>query len=480
MLAQQLVLDHLDDVAGRPALLARLVVDEGVGEGRLGPLRRAQPALLDHGVEDEAGALARVGLLLLAQAGVVQRRAADDGGEEGALGGGELGDVLVEVRLGRRLDAVGAPPVVDRVEVVLEDLVLGLLLVDLDRDEDLAGLARQGAVGGEEVVLDVLLGDRRPALRGLAALDGDPHGPRDAGRRDAVVLVEVLVLRREHRLLHGVGHLAQRHRLAVALGVGEPGHLGLAVGVVDDGGLRRGDLVRLGDVGPRVGDAQADQREHPEDEDGPQAAGEPRRRRRRGFAGGPTPLTGTTGTRVASGRGGGGPGLPGLGPGSGLALTHATSGTWCGERMPCAGVGARDARTDSQYDGLSWRNLNPGVCRPGRKGRSCDVSARYICASVAPTNSPYVRVHRLQTRGGCRGQPSRAAPRVRGPRAAPRGPDARVRPAPPAQHRARSLPRPVVRHALPRAQGTARPRAHRAGVRPGPGPLGSGREWSTS
>ena len=143
----------------------------------------------------------------VAQGRVVERRAADDRGEEGALGGGQLRDVLVEVGLRRGLDAVRAAAVVDGVEVVLEDLVLGLLLVDLERDEDLAGLARQRAVGGEEVVLDVLLGDRRAALGRLAALDRHPDRPRDAGRRDAVVLVEVLVLRREHRLLHVVGHL---------------------------------------------------------------------------------------------------------------------------------------------------------------------------------------------------------------------------------------------------------------------------------
>ena len=83
------------------------------------------------------------------------------------------------------------------------DCCLSILM----RDEDLAGLARQRAVGREEVVLDVLLGDRRPALGGLAALDRDEDGPGDAGRRDAVVLVEVLVLRREHRLLHVLGHL---------------------------------------------------------------------------------------------------------------------------------------------------------------------------------------------------------------------------------------------------------------------------------
>jgi hypothetical protein len=56
-----------------------------------------------------------------------------------------------------RLDAVGAPPEVDRVEVVAEDLVLAALLGDLDRDDHLPVLAPQRRLVADEGVLDVLL-----------------------------------------------------------------------------------------------------------------------------------------------------------------------------------------------------------------------------------------------------------------------------------------------------------------------------------
>jgi hypothetical protein len=282
-----------------------LVVDEGVREGRLGTLARGEPAVLDHGVEDVARALLGVGRLLLTQSRVVEGGATDRGREEGALGHGQLGHVLVEVRRRRGLDAVGAPTVVDGVEVVLEDLVLGLLAVDLHGEEDLAGLAVQGAVGGEEVVLHVLLGDRGATLRRGAALDGDPHGAGDARRGDAVVLVERLVLTREDRLLHVIGDLGQRHRHAVALAVGQAPQLRLAVGVVDDGRLGRGDLVRLGDVGARVGDPHGGHAEDRQGEHGPQAATQPGATA--GAAGGCR--------RAATARRGRG--------GTGLALTHA-------------------------------------------------------------------------------------------------------------------------------------------------------------
>ena len=314
-------------------LWARFWYGLDLGEGGLLALRRADPALALHGGQDEARALLGVGLLLVAEGRVVERRAADHRGEERALGHRELRDVLAEVRLRGRLDAVRAAAVVDRVEVVLEDLVLGLLLVDLQRDEDLARLARQRAVLGEEVVLHVLLGDRRPTLRRLPALDGDPHGARDARGRDAVVAVEVLVLGREHRLLHRVGHLGQRHRLAVAVGVGEAGHLGLAVGVVDDGGLGRRDLVRLGDVGHRVGDPDPDDTEDEEHPGRPQRAHGPlppggagRRTPRRtaaGRSGGPGGACGGGGSRGLCGLG--------LGAGTGLAGAHATPGTGIGD-----------------------------------------------------------------------------------------------------------------------------------------------------
>ena len=264
-LGLELLLDLGDEVAVGTALALVGVVLHRLGERGLLPVGLAHPALAGHAVHDVVPAVLRPLGLLVAEAGVEEGRALDDRGEHGALGGVELGDVLVEVRLRGRLDAVGAAAVVDGVEVVLEDLVLGLLLGDLDRDQDLLGLAAQRLVAGQEVVLDVLLGDGRAALR-LATAQGHPRAARDSGRGDAGVLVEVAVLGGEVRLLHRLGHLREGHRLAVDLA--DPVDLGLAVREVDDRRLGVGDIVGLGDVGRRVGDEEADDAEQGSPEGG--------------------------------------------------------------------------------------------------------------------------------------------------------------------------------------------------------------------
>ena len=58
----------------------------------------------------------------------------------------ELLDRLVEVALGRGLHAVRAVPEVHEVHVVLEDLVLGQLVLEPDREDRLARLGLQVAL----------------------------------------------------------------------------------------------------------------------------------------------------------------------------------------------------------------------------------------------------------------------------------------------------------------------------------------------
>jgi hypothetical protein len=108
----------------------------------------------------------------------------------------------------------------------------------------------------EEVVLHVLLGDRRATDLGLAG-DARLDGPEDAADRDAVVLVERAVLGGDVGLLDRLRHLLELHRLAVAVLHGDAVELGLAVGVVDDRDLLVGQLVRLRDADPVVGDEHA-------------------------------------------------------------------------------------------------------------------------------------------------------------------------------------------------------------------------------
>ena len=90
-----------------------------------------------------------------------------------------------EVLVGGGLHAVGAVPEVDGVQVQLEDPLLGVLLLEVVGERGLLELAPHVALGVEELVLDVLLGDRRAALDDPALLGVARRrpGPPPAGRR---------------------------------------------------------------------------------------------------------------------------------------------------------------------------------------------------------------------------------------------------------------------------------------------------------
>ena len=161
--ARELLLDLIDEVTDRSALAGPGRLGDR-GKRGLGSLLRSEPTLVHHPVQHVLDALLGVGRLLGTQSRVIEPRTSDDGGEQRTLRDGQPGDVATEVGLGGGLDAVGAAAVVDRVEVVLQDCLLGLLPVDLDRDDELFGLAGDRPVKSQEVVLDVLLSDRGPAL----------------------------------------------------------------------------------------------------------------------------------------------------------------------------------------------------------------------------------------------------------------------------------------------------------------------------
>ena len=175
---------------------------------------------------------------------------------------------MTEVRLGGGLDAVGAAPEVHRVEVGVEDLLLGLGAVDLEGEDRLLELARVGGGGVHVVVLDVLLGEGGGAL-GVAAAEVVPQGTQDALGIHPVVGVEGGVLGGHD----GVAHVV-RQRGGVddgAVDLGEVAHLRGAVRIVDRGGLRLGELVGAGDVDDGVGH---DEQSHQRGDEGEEAAQE--------------------------------------------------------------------------------------------------------------------------------------------------------------------------------------------------------------
>ena len=163
-------------------------------------------------------------------------------GEQRALGQRQLLQRLAEVRLRGGIHAVGALAEVDLIEVHLEDLILGVVALDLDREHDLLELARQRALVREEQVARQLLGDRAAALRAAhGAARPDRRAP-DAPEVDAPVLVEAAILGRERGVDQRARNLPQRNRGAVLL---EELVQHAAARVVDHGLDRRLDLREL-------------------------------------------------------------------------------------------------------------------------------------------------------------------------------------------------------------------------------------------
>ena len=92
---------------------------------------------------------------------------------------------LAEISLRGGLDAIGTGAEIDAIEIELEDLVLGMLALQPDRELRLLQLALHGALLGQEQVLGELLRQRRAALRHAAMHHVGDERAQDADRVDA-------------------------------------------------------------------------------------------------------------------------------------------------------------------------------------------------------------------------------------------------------------------------------------------------------
>jgi hypothetical protein len=209
-----LLLDPRGEVRVRRVLGRRLQV-AALGErlpAREVVLRLREEVLLEHPLEHDVAALQR---RLRVGDRVVRAGRGDHAREQRGVLRGEIGGALLvtldvatrvkrlEVRARRRLDAIGAVPEVDRVQVVVEDLLLGPLVRQVVRERGLAQLLEQRAVVlGGEGVLHQLLGDRRAALHDALLDHVLVKGAADAAQVDALVGVEAPVLDRDDRVLH--------------------------------------------------------------------------------------------------------------------------------------------------------------------------------------------------------------------------------------------------------------------------------------
>ena len=103
-------------------------------------------------------------------------------------------------------------PEVHVVEVQLEDLVLGLRLLQADGVLGFLDLPLQRLFVPRVEVLDELLGDGGPALHDLAGADVRHQGSPDCFHVHGTVVVEGVVLDRQHRVLGVVRDLGELHR----------------------------------------------------------------------------------------------------------------------------------------------------------------------------------------------------------------------------------------------------------------------------
>ena len=239
----QLVAYHLQQVAvGSLVDVLQLCVLRGRRHlGLLGFLA-GDVAVLAHDVDDSLES--RLGLLLV-HGRIPVGGGGDDAGQHGGLVQRQILGVLIEVRLGRRLDAVRSTAQVDGVHVVAQHLVLVLRLRDLQREDGFPDLALVAGGFAQIIPFGVLLGDGGAALaRALGQIVDQRAG--DASQVDAIVLVERTVLGRDD----GVAHVL---RQGVALDdgavlLGERAQFRGAVVVVHGGVLRHGDLFGLRDL----------------------------------------------------------------------------------------------------------------------------------------------------------------------------------------------------------------------------------------
>ena len=180
--------------------------------------------------------------------GVFGRRL-EQPGQHRRLGQVHIGDLLAEIELGCRRRAEIAAAHIGAVEIELEDLVLGIMPLQPDREERLLDLALEGTLGAQEQVLGQLLGDRGTALGRVFALRVGHQRPERTDRVDAPVIVKAPILGGESRLDEIVRQFVERvgivgadaaaaDLVAVAIKEGDGEILGL-VEAAGRGGIER-------------------------------------------------------------------------------------------------------------------------------------------------------------------------------------------------------------------------------------------------
>ncbi len=182
-------------------------------------LRLRDSAVAEHAGENLVAPLDGVFRM---DVGIVEAGAVHEAGQQRSLRQGEVLGRGVEEVAGRGFNAVGVPGEEHDVQVALEDLVLGVFLLQFDGELHLPNLDRHALLPVEDNLIalvrrhegfiehvgDVLLGQCGGALPAPAAQVGHqcPENPLGV---DAGVFVEAAVLDRDDRILDVLGHLVE-------------------------------------------------------------------------------------------------------------------------------------------------------------------------------------------------------------------------------------------------------------------------------
>ncbi len=162
---------------------------------------------LDHVVQHLVGAPGRGDRVARR---VQPARGPDQPGNNGALEQRQLRRRLAEIALRRRIDAVSPGAEIDAVQVDFEDLVLRETVLEPQRQQHLADLAREIPIRAQKHDLGELLRDRAAALENLAGPEIRHRRAQDANWVDAEMAVEPAILGRDDGLRQIGRHLAQR------------------------------------------------------------------------------------------------------------------------------------------------------------------------------------------------------------------------------------------------------------------------------
>ncbi len=180
----------------------------------------------------------------------------------------ELVHRLVEIKQRGGRHPIGPETEIDLVEIKLEDLLLRISALDLERQQRLLDLALERHLVGQQEILGDLLGDGRGALRaavGTVILEVEHAGARDAAEIEPAMFIEILVLGRHEGVEHQLWHRLDRQvEPALARIFGQQ----RAVGRVHAGHDARLVVLQLAIIGQILGEMpdQAGSRTDPDQE----------------------------------------------------------------------------------------------------------------------------------------------------------------------------------------------------------------------